>query len=308
MELESTDLGFEIRAMPVSHSVPGAVGYIVEGDTTIAYTGDFRFHGRDGHLTENFFKKVKELASVLIIEGTRVSREDDEYVSEEDVYNNIVRVMEESKNLVVITIPKRDLDRFQTVLRATEKCGKELVLMPNQAFIYYTVGKVTGEDLLKNVEIMKKLASNSCIWEEIMLEELDKEPLHPFKMAKNLENYVLCLSYYDMRYLLDINPQGGTYIYSASEAYGEEDVFDFLRLWNWLKHFNFDVYGFKVIGENEVKFDKGFHASGHASGEEIAKVIDYVDPDYIIPVHTNKREWFVEEFGSKVVLDEKVSL
>ena len=37
-------------------------------------------------------------------------------------------------------------------------------------------------------------------------------------------------------------------------------------------------------------------------------MIDYVDPDYIIPVHTNKREWFVEEFGSKVVLDEKVSL
>ena len=155
MELENMDLGFEIKAMPVSHSVPGAVGYIVEGDTAIAYTGDFRFHGRDGNLTKNFFRKVKELASVLIIEGTRVSREEDEYVSEEDVYNTIVGVMEESRNLVVITIPKRDLDRFQTILRATKRCGKELVLTPNHAFIYYTVGKVMGEDLLKNVEIMK---------------------------------------------------------------------------------------------------------------------------------------------------------
>jgi ribonuclease J len=36
---------FEISAHPVDHSIFGATAYILRGETTVAYTGDFRLHG-----------------------------------------------------------------------------------------------------------------------------------------------------------------------------------------------------------------------------------------------------------------------
>jgi len=54
----------------VDHSIFGATAYILRGETTIAYTGDFRLHGKNGDATRDFINKAKD-ASVLITEGTR---------------------------------------------------------------------------------------------------------------------------------------------------------------------------------------------------------------------------------------------
>jgi ribonuclease J len=44
---EEISLPFEISAHPVDHSIFGATAYILRGETTIAYTGDFRLHGKN---------------------------------------------------------------------------------------------------------------------------------------------------------------------------------------------------------------------------------------------------------------------
>ena len=43
--LSPLKLPFEVESYPVDHSIPSAVAYIIRGDTTIAYTGDYRLHG-----------------------------------------------------------------------------------------------------------------------------------------------------------------------------------------------------------------------------------------------------------------------
>ena len=37
---------------------------------------------------------------------------------------------------------------------------------------------------------------------------------------------------------------------------------------------------------------KTVHAGGHADAETIRKLIEYVSPDEIVPIHTEKPEWF----------------
>jgi ribonuclease J len=96
-------------------------------------------------------------------------------------------------------------------------------------------------------------------------------------------------------------PNGGTYIYSSSEAFGEEQTFSFLRLWNWLQYFGFEVHGFRV-DKNGLVFEKGLHASGHLSKDEIVEVVEKIDPDVVIPVHTENPGWFVEMFENAVVM------
>jgi len=84
---------------------------------------------------------------------------------------------------------------------------------------------------------------------------------------------------------------GGTYIHSSSEAFTEEDVFDFVRLWEWLKFFGFKVAGFKVE-RGKVKFERGYRASGHASSEELLQVVEVTNPKIVVPVHTENPEFF----------------
>ncbi|MFX0104885.1 MAG: MBL fold metallo-hydrolase, partial [Candidatus Hodarchaeota archaeon] len=88
---------FEIDAFEVDHSIYGATAYILSGNSTIAYTGDFRLHGKKGKKSEKFIEEAKK-ASILIIEGTRVAREDI-HESEEIVYENCLKTAEDSKGL-----------------------------------------------------------------------------------------------------------------------------------------------------------------------------------------------------------------
>jgi ribonuclease J len=53
-------------------------------------------------------------------------------------------------------------------------------------------------------------------------------------------------------------------------------------------------------------FDKRFHASGHASREDLKWVIDQVDPDYLVPIHTESRDWFVKNFENVILVDEGI--
>ena len=83
---------------------------------------------------------------------------------------------------------------------------------------------------------------------------------------------------------------------------------DFVRLWHWLERFNIKPAGFSVDktdgGKYEPCFDKMFHASGHASKEDITWVIDQVDPDHIVPIHTETREWFADCFDKGILAEE----
>jgi len=107
-----------------------------------------------------------------------------------------------------------------------------------------------------------------------------------------------------MKHLLDIKPEGGTHICSSWQAFKEEMEINFRRLWHRPKRFNINSCGFS-LDENEVpRFERRYHASGHASGEDITWAIDQIDSDYIMPIHTEARQWFAESFENVVLVDE----
>ncbi|KKL09781.1 hypothetical protein LCGC14_2562420 [marine sediment metagenome] len=54
--------------------------------------------------------------------------------------------------------------------------------------------------------------------------------------------------------------------------------------------------------EERPVFTRGFHASGHASENELEWIINKIDPDIIIPVHTENLEWFKERYEDKAKL------
>ncbi|KUH34010.1 MBL fold metallo-hydrolase [Thermococcus celericrescens] len=298
--LKERELGFEVHAYPVDHSIYGALAYVVEGNTAIAYTGDFRLHGKNRGESRKFVKAARS-ASVLITEGTRAGREDDENVSEEEVYKNAKAIVEEAKGLVVADFSARNFERLESFKKIAEETGRELVVTTKDAYFLHALGLVDGKDYISGLRVYRNSKAKPEKWEEWIFLNYPGIGITPEEVGRDRENYILCFSFYDMPHLLDVMPEGGVYIYSSSEAFTEEQTFSFLRLWNWLQYFGFEVRGFSVDDDGKPIFEGSLHASGHISKEELERVIDKIDPDYVIPVHTENPEWFKGQWDKKVI-------
>ena len=299
------ELPFGVKAFEVDHSIYGATAYVLYGDTAIAYTGDMRLHGKKSVETKKFVREAKD-ASVLIIEGTRAGRGEDINVSENDVYQNCLKAVEESSGLVIADFSPRNFERLETFKEIAEKTSRQFVVTAKDAYMLHAIELVDGVSRMDGVGIYRELKDRRDKWEtNIVKEKWGESYVDPVEIRRNPDGYILCFSFYDMKHLLDIKPEGGVYVYSSSEAFSEEQEFDFLRLYKWLETFNFKVYGFEMVFEGErpePRFVKGYHASGHASKDDLRWIIEQIAPDTIIPVHTENPEWFAENFDGVVML------
>jgi ribonuclease J len=70
-------------------------------------------------------------------------------------------------------------------------------------------------------------------------------------------------------------------------------VFDFVRLHRWLARLGIKVSGFKEK-DGKITFEPGYHASGHASADELVKIVERIAPELVIPVHTSRPKFFTE--------------
>ena len=304
--LKDFSSSFEINAYEVDHSIYGATAYIFSGDNTVAYTGDFRLHGKKRNKSEEFIKKAKD-ASILIIEGTRAARGDINE-SEEIVYNNCLKTAEEAKGLIVADFTARNFERLEMFDLIAKKLGRTMIITAKDAYLLNALNKTDNIDRIKDLRVYRDLKITSKGWEKFLLNiEREINFIDPFDISKEQDKFMICFSLYDIKNLLDIKPNKGLYIYSSSEAFEEKSEFDFHVLNNWLKYFNFEIVGFDIIEENnkfKPRFTKGYHASGHVSKSDLIRAIETIDPEIIIPVHTDNPKWFIENFENTVLLED----
>lgn len=306
---------FEISAHPVDHSIFGATAYVLKGDLAVAYTGDFRLHGRNGDSTREFVKLAKE-ASVLITEGTRAGRSDSpdgETTSEVSVCDVCRGTVEASSGLVIADFSARNFERLESFQEIAQKTDRELVVPAKDMYMLDALAAIGGEGVSESLRVYDEIGNVSRKWEvEVVGPKYGDRYVDHAEIRNNPNNFILCFSFFDMKHLLDIKPNGGTYIYSACEAFNEEMEIDFVRLWHWLSRFNIIPAGFSVTkadgGKYNPAFEREFHASGHASREDLAWVIDQIDPDRIVPIHTESREWFADRFENVVLAEEGVPI
>ncbi len=312
------ELPFKIRAYPVDHSVYGATAYVIEGNKTIAYTGDIRLHGENGYKTLEFAKNARD-AEILITEGTRVSPDKKyHYVSEKDVYKNSLSAVEDEKGLIIADFSARNFERLNIFSHIADKTGRVLVITEKDAYAVESLSHAGININIEHVQIYKKLTDHVEWWQEYIGREKirKKESENGFKKKSKMwenklidpheihtapERYILAFSLYDMPNMMDIKTQGGMYLYSSTEAFNEEMELDFITLHNWLRRYEIKSVGFHMDNGKPI-FEEGYHASGHASQEDLKKVIEIIDPDYIIPVHTENPLWFRKNFDNTKII------
>lgn len=274
--------GIEVLPFNVDHSIPGACGFIIfTGKGPVVYTGDYRFHGPNGAMTSEFFKQCERVKPVLVItEATRknIAKNDDGLKDEQSVESRCIDTMATSQGLIVADFGSKDLDRLKSMYNACRKTGRKLAINTKTARLMECLGDTYGLPRIDDSHIAiycpEKKQQRSSTWEKPYL-EMDNA-VDADAVSVRQREYTLCAGYYNVQEFFDIKPSAGSvYLFSHSEAWGEEDAFGDERLRNWLGHF----------GIAEVKA----HASGHASYEEVDAATASVNALDRLMIHTGDK-------------------
>lgn len=274
----------DVEMIPVDHSLPGACGYIIyTNQGNIVYTGDIRFHGSNGNLSEKFVKKAKAASPKwLICEGTRI--DSNEKNSEKEVEQEISKIIADAEGLVFVEHPIRDIDRVNSILEASKANDRIFAVPPKLAYLIEALGKncpFTLDDveilvppkswgLIAKEDISPELIMKDYKWENDIISKYD---YITFKdLIKNPDKYVVSMSMWEVGQLVDIQPEKAIWIKSSCEPFSDEMLLDDERKKHWLEHFGIEEFS--------------AHASGHASGNEIRSMIKEIGAEMVIPVHT----------------------
>lgn len=313
---------FVIRPIHVDHSIPGAYGFVIHVENkTLVYTGDLRFHGYASPLTADFLDRVaKEEVDLFLCEGTNVQLKSqtsqkeagwsqalelseerielEKLETEKEVLDKLVLINDNTEGLVLYDMTLTDIDRLRTVWQAAEKTGRRVLYDSRQAYLLLFLN--TERKFLSNLpekgdfdiflDRLKKRGEERYIetfrtgrrlHEKILLENLGRDDLFIWgsegrqQILANGSSFLLCTSNGISQLLQfkekrrDIN---GVFVYGRSEPYNEEAELTFRKLQNWIRICN-------------MNFDSA-HTSGHASQENIASLIEILDPALTIPIHT----------------------
>jgi ribonuclease J len=306
---------FNLRCFPVDHSVPGACAWAIETSSGwVIYSGDLRLHGRQGKLTELMIKQAAQLhPKALILEGTNVDKAAN--VSEQEVYENGFKAINDARGLVIADFPPRDVNRLLTFLQIARDTKRKLTILPRDAYLLKTMRLLESEipDIAQEDAIViyqETTASKSpASWLRKTYQECSSKTVLANDVRSNQGDFILCFSFWDLNELPSIQPRAGSlYVFSSSEPHNEEQEMDFRRLHNWLERFQLRAFGLPIEknGEWEIpEEEKGLHASGHACGPDLLRVAREIQPEVLIPVHSEKPEFYVDNLsnsGIKVIL------
>ena len=289
-----------VRFFPVDHSIAGAVAFAVETSSGwVGYTGDLRFHGRASHQSERFAAAMEQLRPyILLCEGTRSGEE--RGTTEEETYNNCLQAVSEAKGLVIADFGARNVERLLTFYNIAQQTGRNLVIMGKDAYLLEAMHLVSqgvpsiGD--LADILIYEDFKLRLPAWEAEIRQRYRDKLISPLDVRRNVHDVILCLSFWDLTSLIDIAPEGGTYIYSSAEVFDEEGAMDMRRLANWIAHFGMKAIGLPRGESWKIPEDEqGFHSSGHASGAELLDLIRQINPRILIPIHTENTDYFVQK-------------
>lgn len=283
-----------VEPIHVDHSVPGAYGFVIHtSEGSIVYSGDYRLHGPMAHMTWEFAEKAAETDPALMIsEGTRISPDEEQVIHSESKVksdSNTI-VAKASSKLVIVAFYGRDIDRFKTFYEIAKENDRTFVVPLKLAHL---LSKLKNDPVLKIPDVMKDDAiifykkrkrtgefaeSDYFTWERPFLEKaVNYDFLH-----ENESKLLFNLDLTSFTELIDVRPsRGGHFIHSMSEPFSEEDINSEVTN-NWLKHFGLTYHQ--------------IHASGHCPSKDLQEIVSTIQPEKLIPVHTEHPELFKKLF------------
>ncbi|MEM4246076.1 MAG: MBL fold metallo-hydrolase, partial [Candidatus Bathyarchaeia archaeon] len=231
---ERISLGpFDVVQVHVDHSIPGSYGYIVHtSGGAIVYTGDFRTHGPQPQLTDDFVKEAEASRPIVAIsEGTNFG---EATVSGElDVKREICEIVSRTGKIVLASFSYGDIDRLKTFYEVAELSGRVLAISLKQAYLLRRLSQDPHLKIPKlsdpSIAIFQRAKKQYYEWERDFLNYPNIVTASDLRNIQ--EKVIMVCSFLDFRELIEIRPEpGSVFILSQSEPFTEEMELDYSRL------------------------------------------------------------------------------
>ena len=244
-----------IRPLVIDHSAADSYMFVIEAEgKRVLYTGDFRMHGLRHHILDQLVNTYIGEVDVLITEGTSLSRDADKYISEAAVLDDISSYIQDGK-YVFIMCSSTNIDRIMGIWQ-NMPTDKVLICDAYQKRILDT--------MINNVYYESSLYRRH---DSPLV--LSKGPYPKYYMDHGFVSLV----------------RGTESFISQIKEFPKDDVRIIYSMWTGCIEENLAL---KTLLETYPTYI--CHASGHVSKDDLIKFIELVNPDAIIPVHTDNPE------------------
>lgn len=273
-----------VTAFTVDHSAYDACSFLIEsGSKRVLYSGDLRLHGVKGVL----YRKLPCEVDYLVLEGTNIEK-GKVIRTEKRAKDELIELFNQDLNrLNFIWCSGQNIDRLVNIFSASRATRKTMVVDVYVAAILQEIHQLN--DKIPSVEshglrVLYTHGSNDDDQAEYYL-RFNKNRILPSEILKNPERFVVIIRPSMLPFLKkNLTVPTANIITSLWKNY-EETEKDFF---SWV---DFNGYHRRHI-----------HTSGHADRESLAMIAEFINPKKIIPIHTEKKEQFLDLFGEKTVL------
>ena len=244
-----------IRPLVIDHSAADSYMFVIEAEgKRILYTGDFRMHGLRHHVLEKLVSTYIGKVDVLIIEGTSLARAVDEHISEAAVLEDISSYIQDGK-YVFVMCSSTNIDRIMGIWQ-NMPTDKVLICDAYQKRIL----DVVIDNVYYESSLYRRHDSPLV---------LNKGPYPKYYMDHGFVSLVRGTEHF-VSHIKEFPKDNVRIIYSMWTGYIEE---------NLLLQDLLNTYPSYIC-----------HASGHVSKTDLVQFIKLVNPDIVIPVHTDTPE------------------
>ena len=244
-----------IRPLVIDHSAADSYMFVIEAEGKhVLYTGDFRMHGLRHHILDQLVNTYIGEVDVLITEGTSLSRDADKYISEAAVLDDIFSYIQDGK-YVFIMCSSTNIDRIMGIWQ-NMPTDKVLICDAYQKRILDT--------MINNVYYESSLYRR-----------------HDSPLVLNKGSYP---KYYMDHGFVSL-VRGTEKFISQIKEFPKDDVRIIYSMWTGYIEENLAL---KALLETYPTYI--CHSSGHVTKDDLIKFIELVNPDAIIPVHTDNPE------------------
>jgi ribonuclease J len=261
---------FKISFFRVNHSIPDCVGIVIDTPVgKIVDSGDFKFDPTPArNLQMADIDKMealgKENVLALFCESTNALKPGHS-MSEKDVGETLEKIVRDTTGRLIIASFSSQIGRIQQIIDAAVKCNRKIY--------------ISGRSMRTNVEISAKLGylnfpkgtiqdirkykTNSPDKDTLIITTGSQgESVSALSRMAKMEHSHLKVK------------KGDTIVLSSSPIVGNEKAIN--KVINMLTILGADVIHNQLMD---------VHTSGHGKQDELARMINYIKPKYLIPIH-----------------------
>ncbi len=275
-----------VTAYTVDHSAYGSCAYLIECDgKCILYSGDIRLHGVKGILYKNLPKDV----DYLLLEGTNILRAKNN-PTEREIEKQFVEAFNDAPDaLHLVWCSAKNIDRICALFRACLRCGKTLAIDPYTANVLAAVAQLNPKIPTATTAEQMKVYFPPRLTARLTQRN---QPQYIFSLnpkqnkvsyddfARSPEHYVMLVRPTTLTYLQRIKAPRIRLVKSIWDGYWDEPSTERFRGWV----------------EEHCEAVKDIHSSGHADTQSLQRIVEFVRPKTIVPIHTDAPKRFCDIF------------